>query len=251
MFGTIIRDSYSKDEVGLIVECLDDLCCPDDSIGWSSSGIYCFWDLNTKEVLYIGLAIDLTIRFMQHNGLTSIDENACKKLYIEEYFRNNDKIGFSIFVQSANEQTKVYKNRNKFKDISPSDQEAFELIGKKSYDQLKIVEGILIESFREKHNRLPKWNKIGGSISGQKAATSGNYTIVDLFSNGASSILVSKYSLRELSEDCTALYFEENMHAMRMYMLLMGVSFETAKQLYCITHQDVFNRLVEEGYFNL
>ncbi|CAH1216508.1 hypothetical protein PAECIP111893_04143 [Paenibacillus plantiphilus] len=250
MFGTVIRDCYSKDEVALIVKYLDDLCNPNDSIGWSSSGIYCFWDYYTGEVLYIGLAIDLTIRFMQHNGLTALDNNSCKKQQIEEYFQNNEKIGFSIFVQSALEQPKLFQSRERIKDFPLSYQESFSLIGKKSYDNLKKIEGILIQSFRMKHNRLPKWNKIGGSVSGQKAALVGNYEIVDLFSNGNPSLLASKYTLRELSENDTALYFEENMHAMRMKMLLTGIPFKVAKKIYCMTHKDVYSRMKNEGYFS-
>ncbi|GAB1157197.1 hypothetical protein YWY31_32220 [Paenibacillus illinoisensis] len=75
MFGTVVKEKYSIYEVGKIVDYLDDVCCPNDAIGWSSSGIYCFWDVYTNEILYIGLAIDLKIRFMQHNGLTSIADS--------------------------------------------------------------------------------------------------------------------------------------------------------------------------------
>ncbi|WP_052646975.1 hypothetical protein [Paenibacillus terrae] len=76
MFGTVIRDKYNHKQVREMVEWIDDLCSPNDGIGWSSSGIYCFWDTITKEILYIGLAIDLKIRFMQHNGLTKVEDKA-------------------------------------------------------------------------------------------------------------------------------------------------------------------------------
>ncbi len=41
MFGTVIRDCYSKEEVGLIVKYLDDLCNPNDGRHWGNivSGI--------------------------------------------------------------------------------------------------------------------------------------------------------------------------------------------------------------------
>lgn len=62
-------DAYTKEEKEEIAEALDDLCSPNDNYGWASAGIYSFWDYNTKEIFYIGLAVDLTERFKQHNGL--------------------------------------------------------------------------------------------------------------------------------------------------------------------------------------
>lgn len=78
MFGTIIMDSNKADEAEQMANNIDEICSPMDSLGWASAGIYSFWDYYTKEVLYIGLASDLCIRFKQHNGLHSIAENACK-----------------------------------------------------------------------------------------------------------------------------------------------------------------------------
>lgn len=86
MFGTIIMDSYKSDEVELMSQYIDDLCSPMDLYGWASAGIYSFWDYYTKEILYIGLASDLYVRFRQHNGLLPISENACKFKQIRSYF---------------------------------------------------------------------------------------------------------------------------------------------------------------------
>ncbi|WP_152643886.1 hypothetical protein [Paenibacillus terrae] len=133
--------------------------------------------------------------------------------------------------------------------MTPSVQESFELIGQDSYNYLKKVEGILIKSYQLKHGKLPQWNKIGGSVEGQRAAVIGNYEIVDLFSNQNNSLLVSRYSLRELSEDATALYYEESMHAIRMYMFA-GANFDQAVGLFCMTHKYAYERMLEEGYFS-
>ena len=51
MFGTIIVDSYSKDEIDIIVDSLDEICSPNDFYGWSSAGIYSFWNYYTKEII--------------------------------------------------------------------------------------------------------------------------------------------------------------------------------------------------------
>ncbi len=87
MFGTIILDSYSNRETENLAAAIDDLCSPKDSYGWSSSGIYSFWDFETKEILYIGLASDLSNRFKQHNGLISESNRGNKYTEITNYFR--------------------------------------------------------------------------------------------------------------------------------------------------------------------
>lgn len=101
MFGTIISDAYKESEKQQIATSLDELCSPLDTYGWASSGIYSFWDYETREIFYIGLAVDLTERFKQHNGLSTISEEGCKVKQINEYFSSGyEKLGYSIFVQS-------------------------------------------------------------------------------------------------------------------------------------------------------
>ncbi|PUA39251.1 hypothetical protein C8Z91_10500 [Paenibacillus elgii] len=95
MFGTIIMDAYRKEEIGQIAFALDDLCSATDSYGWASSGIYCYWNYYTNELLYIGLAVDLTERFKQHNGLIPVDPASCKYGKIMEYFQANEKLVFT------------------------------------------------------------------------------------------------------------------------------------------------------------
>lgn len=86
-------DSYKADEVELMANNIDEICSPIDSIGWASAGIYSFWDYYTKDVLYIGLASDLCIRFKQL-GLLPIAENACKVRQIQDYFLGHERLGY-------------------------------------------------------------------------------------------------------------------------------------------------------------
>lgn len=67
MLRTIIIDFYKEKDKTKIADALNTLCSPNDNYGWASVGIYCYWDYDTKEILYIGLAVDLTVRFKQHN----------------------------------------------------------------------------------------------------------------------------------------------------------------------------------------
>ncbi|WP_243137016.1 hypothetical protein [Alkaliphilus serpentinus] len=118
MFGTVIIDAYSKDERQEIADSIDDLCSPKDNYGWASAGIYCFWDYYAEEVLYIGLASDLADRFKQHNGIKPVDGSSSKYAKIEEYFESNERLGYTIFVQSPLSQPLTYRNKATYKKFA-------------------------------------------------------------------------------------------------------------------------------------
>ncbi len=111
MFGTVIIDAYRKKETEELALAIEDICSQNDNLGWASAGIYCFWDYYLEEVLYIGLASDLSDRFKQHNGIKPVSDSSCKFKKIEEYFENNDRLGYSLFVQSPLSQPLTYRNK--------------------------------------------------------------------------------------------------------------------------------------------
>ena len=110
MFGTVIIDAYRKEETIEIADAVEDLCSPNANYGWASAGIYCFWDYYIEEILYIGLAGDLAERFKQHNGILPLKEGS-KQKKIEEYFSKNERLGYTIFVQSPLSQPLVHRNQ--------------------------------------------------------------------------------------------------------------------------------------------
>ena len=250
MFGTVIIDAYTEDEKEEIAFALDDLCSPCDAYGWSSAGIYCFWDYYTKEVLYIGLAADLCDRFKQHNGINKVDDNSCKYKQITEYFRKKEKIGYSIFVQSPLSQPITHRNEQQYKMMLGDKFSKENYAGKEGQSHIKQVEGILIEAFKKVNGNYPKWNRMGGSIYGQNVATVGNYEIVKAFNDFKSNPLVSKCSLRELSENPTYERYENHLHAIRISMLNWGMNFEKALEFH--NKHDILNtyqEMITEGYF--
>lgn len=250
MFGTVIIDAYTEGEKGEIAFALDDLCSPCDSYGWSSAGIYCFWDYYTKEVLYIGLAADLCDRFKQHNGIKKVDNNSCKYEQITEYFREKEKIGYSIFVQSNMSQPITHRNQQQFKTVLGDEFSRENYVGKEGQEHIKQVEGILIESFKKSNGDYPIWNKMGGSIYGQNVATIGNYEIVKSFNDFKPNPLVSRCSLRELSENATYERYENYLHVIRTSMLILGMSFEKALEFH--NNHDILNtyqEMIREKYF--
>ena len=117
MFGTVIIDAYRKEEALEMADAIDDLCSPTDNYGWASAGIYCFWDYYAEAVLYIGLAGDLAERFKQHNGILPIKEGS-KQKQIEDYFSRNERLGYTIFVQSPLSQPLVHRNRKVYEKFA-------------------------------------------------------------------------------------------------------------------------------------
>jgi hypothetical protein len=66
--ATVIRDSYHLNERKEMRDALHELL-PVHGSDWHTSGVYCFWDPDSRDALYIGLAKNIEQRFAQHNGL--------------------------------------------------------------------------------------------------------------------------------------------------------------------------------------
>lgn len=250
MFGTVIIDAYTKDEKEKIAFALNDLCSPCDTYGWASAGVYCFWDFYTKEVLYIGLAADLCDRFKQHNGIKKVDNNSCKYEQITQYFKEKEKLGYSIFVQSPLSQPVTHRNEKQFREMLGTEFSREDYVGKEGQEYIKQVEGILIEAFKKVNGNYPKWNRMGGSVYGQNASTIGNYAIIESFNDFSPNPLVSRYSLRELSSNPTYERYENYLHAIRMSMLNSGLNFGEALKFY--NDHDILNTyedMIRDGYF--
>ncbi|CAM4199141.1 GIY-YIG nuclease family protein [Bacillus albus] len=226
-FGTIIQDAYTKDGVSDIVGALDDLCNPKTlEWGWASSGIYTFWNYETRELLYIGLAVNFAERFKQHNGIISSRPSSCKYKKITEYFNTNKKLGYSILTMPSVCQPVIRKNiegifEGEKVELSDFNHEQFK-------KDVKLVEGILIESYRKMFGQLPPWNEVKGSIEGASRSTKGNYKIVEGFTtSNPHHPLVAKCTLRELKGNIHYAY-EEFLDKVRQFMLTHGTSFNEA-----------------------
>lgn len=240
-------DSYTADGAELMAKNLDEICSPMDTLGWASAGIYSFWNYYTKEILYIGLASDLCIRFKQHNGLCSTTETGCKYKQVQEYFSTYDRLGYSILVQSPLSQPIVHRNESmyrKFLDV-PKKMPIPNYGGEEGLGFIRQAEGQLIESYKQIVGDIPPWNKIGGDVFSRKYASENNFLyVVKAFSEGtANNYLVSKSTISELAKDATYEWFETQLHGLRMMMLTMNMSFNEA-----IIVQSKFNPYFDEQW---
>ena len=252
MFGTIIVDAYRKEETMDMAIAIDDLCSPEDNYGWSSAGIYSFWDYYKKEILYIGLASDLSYRFKQHNGIILI-KSGSKQKQIEDYFSKNEKLGYSIFTQYTLSQPLVHRNKKLYKKITNQQISSdTDILFEEGIEDIKKVEGILIESFRKEYGYLPPWNKIGGSLYGQKRVMKNNINIVKSFCNPDNyeiNPIVSRSTIRELSNNPEWAWYENYLHDARMNSLNLGIEYD--KALSFVNEKDGFytyERIKKSGY---
>ncbi|AUM63290.1 GIY-YIG nuclease family protein [Brevibacillus sp. 7WMA2] len=251
MFGTIIIDAYRIEEMNQIAYALDDLCSATESYGWASSGIYSYWDYYTNELYYIGLAVDLAERFKQHNGLLSVDPSSCKYEKIKEYFQTNEKLGFSVFVQSPLSQAVTRNNIYKWFGYDPEEFSIRDFTKDSNRTKLKILEGILIETYCMNKGVLPPWNAIAGSVTGQQKAKKESYDIIKFLTSMEPSPFTARYSLRELSNDSVAERHENFLHAARSFTLNTGISFKQALEMIRM-HDSVgiYEQLLASNYFS-
>lgn len=252
MFGTVIIDAYRKEEALEMADAIDDLCSPTDNYGWASAGIYCFWDYYAEAVLYIGLAGDLAERFKQHNGILPIKEGS-KQKQIEDYFSRNERLGYTIFVQSPLSQPLVHRNRKVYEKFAKQQNSPIEdMLSEQGRDDIKRVEGILIESFRRKYGHFPPWNSMGGSMVGQTKVMENNINIVNSFcqpDNYAINPIVSRSTIRELSRNPEWEWYENYLHAARMNLLILGMEYDEALEF--INKNDTlgtYERMKKSGY---
>lgn len=121
------------------------------------------------------MAADLCDRFKQHNGIIVVDDNSCKRKQIDEYFSAKEKLGYTIFVRSPLSQPITHKNEKEYRKMLGTKFSREDYVGKEGQEHIKQVEGILIEAFKKANGDFPLWNRMGGSLYGQRAATIENY----------------------------------------------------------------------------
>ena len=216
MLATILIDKYKKSETKEIAEALK-LLTIENQQDWSTAGIYCYWDYYKKEILYIGLAVDLLERFKQHNGISKCNPKSCKLQKINDYFSSNEYIGFSIILQSSLSQPVTQRQIKKHSNFSKS--ELIGILGKNGANEIKYTEGILIEGFNTKYNRNPKWNVIGGSTQAQSIAKGKNVEMLNYLITNKQNRYTSRVSLKELSKNNTFCRYEAYLHSLRISIL--------------------------------
>lgn len=257
MLATIILDSFMKSEAPEIAEALDMICSPEDNYGFASACIYAFWSVPERDVLYIGLARDVAMRFRQHTGLRACDPACCKREQIDAYFKAHSRLGYSIMVQSPLDQPVTETEREELAELYD---EAFAADVADYFpgeENVIVAEGFLLELHRQLGDRLPPWNKIHGAERGRQRRPLSEHreqmrVMVEMVRTGKQpgeivremagqgppyelllnltgyelSDLNAKSTLRLIASDATVEGHEEFLHGVRLHMLLHGTTFD-------------------------
>jgi hypothetical protein len=228
MLCTFVADVYRKYDTASIVTALKETCNAADNVGWSSAGIYCFWHPDTKEILYIGLAVDLAQRFQQHNGLLPCPVNACKIEQITEYFKTNDLLGYSVMLQSSMYQPFNANYFLRFEGEVYPNLEDYQGVDDSARQEISLLEGLLIQAHKN-HSKLPKWNKVGGSKQGQAVDYPDASRLLNCFTGNYQDPLLARSSLREIACNGEIYIMEETiLHVVRLHMLRLGMHYDKA-----------------------
>ena len=154
------------------------------------------------------------------------------KSKLKSNFSRNERLGYSIFVQSPLSQPVTHRNKSTYLEFAKQlNSPIGDCVSEQGIDDIKSVEGILIEAYKSRHGHFPPWNKIGGSVIGQKKVITNNYNIVNSFCKPDTSFtnpIVAKSTLRELSNNSEYAGYETFLHAVRMNILIHGMDYPDA-----------------------
>lgn len=210
LFGTIIVDSYTKQEndISSIFTALSCVCHRLGKWSFDMYGVYFFWDFDTKEILYIGVTTNLTQRFGEHNGVLDVEGLKSTKYHeIQDYFKTKDRLGYSVFVQDPfrHDPSTHYPDKK---------EEAF------------TIESAFLEEYRQKFSNYPIWNKIGGIKKGRSPEMMKRYgNIFDMVTLSRIGFLNAKSTLREIEKDEVKKAHEYHLNAVRSHMYKYGWTF--------------------------
>lgn len=228
MLCTFIQEKYCQKDSSSVAEAIDDIFSPLNNAGWSSSGVYSFWHPDTKEILYIGLAVDLAVRFRQHNKLVKFDPKACKSVQISDFFKINTYLGYSVLVQSAYSQPSCKRFNVKNFLTEKEAQIQYDELVSYGYEAIVSTEGLLIEAHKLAMGRKPKWNKAGGSKLGSSKATENHMQLLKICNGEVEDWMLARKTIREISSNPTFEAYEHYLHGIRQYAIIHQLKFTDA-----------------------
>lgn len=126
------------------------------------------------------------------------------------------------------------------------------MISDEGKENIKVVEGILIEAYRRKYDHFTPWNNMSGSVVGQKRVMPNNINIVKSFCSPDDyyiNPIVSRSTIRELSQNPEWAWYENYLHGVRMYILMLGMEYQEALDV--VRKNDILNtydKIIKSGY---
>jgi len=221
VWGTVLLDVYRQEHAQHVREALERLLGPDSGSAWATGGVYVFWNPETRDPLYVGIAGDFPERFAQHNGLRSCPAAGCQRANIENYFAEDcDWLGYSVFLLSSLSQPSTRRQRRALGLTDPELVELNEAMSADVLDEMRGLEGRMIALYAALCGEPIPWN-ISPGRRPQIAPDHDDATL--LLAVGAFDCLLhARRTIRQLANDPEASMFEEHLHGARIRAMMMG-----------------------------
>jgi hypothetical protein len=222
VWGTFIIEAYRDDERREVYQALETLFGPESGGSWATAGIYIYWDFESRNALYVGLASDFAVRFGQHNGFRGCPASGCKRKEIDTYFASGKELlGLTVLPLSRLSQPSTARWD---RVLSLEDRELLDLheaLSAEALDEIRSLEGKLIAGHKVRHGDVPPWNKHPGRLP-QKipSATDGTLSTA---TGKLDCLLQSRRTIRQLAADGEACIYEEHLHGARMVAVATGI----------------------------
>jgi hypothetical protein len=204
---------------------LNELCSPETTCGFSSSGIYSFWDPVKFDLLYVGLASDLSLRIGQHLGLIQCDPKCCKSKQVEKFVFENGRIGIGLLLMSPNDQTILASRKTRVTDNERL-AEIEMALGREAKDMIAHFESLVLRSHKHIAGKLPQWNRNAGSKLGQAHSDVSLGGLVQALSGRFDVAHTSRLSIREFNDLPESQIEEFVLHPARMTYSQSNGTFE-------------------------
>ena len=215
MWGTFLLEVYRQQHARDVRDAMERLLGPGSASSWATGGVYVFWNPDTREPLYLGIAGDLPERFAQHNGLRSCPASGCKREQIAQYFAEEcEWLGYTVMALSSLSQPSTRRQREALGLKDPELIELNEALSGEVLDEIRALEGRMIALYAEQFGKPLRWNDSPGRLPRVSPDSHDGTlaTAVGVFD----CLLQARRTIRRLADDPEAMLFEEHLHGARL-----------------------------------
>jgi hypothetical protein len=215
MWGTFLLEVYRQQQARDVRDALERMLGPESASSWSTGGVYVFWNPDTREPLYVGIAGDLPERFAQHNGLRGCPAPGCKRDEITEYFVEEcDWLGYTVIALSSLSQPSTRRQRDSLGLEDPELIELNEALSAEALDEIRALEGRMIALYAQQFGKPLRWNASPGRLP--RVSPSAEDGTLATAVGALDCLLQARKTIRRLAEDPEAMMFEEHLHGARI-----------------------------------
>jgi hypothetical protein len=215
VWGTFLLEVYRQQHARDVRDAMERVLGPESASSWSTGGVYVFWNPDTREPLYVGIAGDLPERFAQHNGMRGCPASGCKREQITKYFAEEcDWLGYTVIALSSLSQPSTRRQRDSLGLEDPELIELNDALSTEALDEIRALEGRIIALYAQQFGKPIRWNTSPGRLP--RVSPSAEDGTLATAVGALDCLLQARKTIRRLAEDPEAMMFEEHLHGARL-----------------------------------